>query len=309
LLDLAQRRLVIVTGKGGVGKTTIAAALARKFARTGKRVLCAEIAAHEDTPSALSPALGGPALTDEPVSLASNIWGCLLTPSMGHRRFLQDTLPLKLLADAAMRSQGLRRFLMAAPGFSDMGVMYRMMDLMRLPHRDGGFQFEYCVIDSPATGHALALAQIPDLLTRVIPGGPILRAAKEGLAMLTDEKLCATLVVTLPETLPVTESLELSKGLRRHRLPVAGVLVNRVPADPFSDSERVAVHAVLHGSDVLGHREMQRIARATTALAYLRERTPHQFITLPELDATGADLSRQLATLLSPGSSPPPASR
>ena len=310
LLDLTQRRLVIVTGKGGVGKTTIAAALARNFALGGKRVLCAEIAAHEDTPSALSPALGGRALTDEPVSLGKDIWGCLLTPSMGHRRFLQDTLPMKLLADAAMRSQGLRRFLMAAPGFSDMGVMYRMMDLMRRQRPNGSFEFEHCVIDSPATGHALALAQIPDLLTRVIPGGPILRAAKEGLGMLTDEKLCATLVVTLPETLPVTESLELSKGLRKHRLPVAGVLVNRVPADPFSAGERAAVTAVLSGGEgVLGHREMQRIARATTAIAYLRERTPHEFITLPELDATGADLSLQLAKLLSPSSSPPPVSQ
>ncbi|MBS1151231.1 MAG: Arsenical pump-driving ATPase, partial [Myxococcaceae bacterium] len=129
LLDLAQRRLVIVTGKGGVGKTTVAAAIARIFAGTGKRVLIAEIAAHEDTPSAISLALGVRALTDEPQSIAKDIWGCLLTPSMGHRRFLQDTLPMKLLADAAMKSQALRRFLMAAPGFSDMGVMYRMLDL------------------------------------------------------------------------------------------------------------------------------------------------------------------------------------
>ena len=301
LLDLAQRRLVIVTGKGGVGKTTVAAAIARIFAGTGKRVLIAEIAAHEDTPSAISLALGVRALTDEPQSIAKDIWGCLLTPSMGHRRFLQDTLPMKLLADAAMKSQALRRFLMAAPGFSDMGVMYRMLDLMRRRQPDGRVEFEYCVIDSPATGHALALAQIPDLLTRVIPGGPILRAAKDGMALLTDPKQTATVVVTLPETLPVTEALELMRGLQKHRLPVAGVIVNRVPGDPFSAAERAAVGVVLgQGRDVLGHREMQRIARAQTAIALLQQTHRDSFATMPELEAIGGELTRKLADLLRP---------
>jgi arsenite-transporting ATPase len=179
-------------------------------------------------------------------------------------------------------------------------VMYRMMDLMRRRHPEGGFAFEHCVIDSPATGHALALAQIPDLLTRVIPGGPILRAAKDGLAMLTDPQQCATVVVTLPETLPVTESLELAAGLRKHRLPVAGVLVNRVPADPFSAGERAAVRRMLDkGTDVLGQREMQRITRAKSAIEFLKDRTPDAFLSLPELEVTGAELSHRLSTLLS----------
>ena len=116
--------------------------------------------------------------------------------------------------------------------------------------------------------------------------------------------------MTLPETLPVTESLELTKGLKKHRLPVAGVIVNRVPADPFSADERAAVGAVLaQGGQVLGQREMQRIARAKTAIALLQDHQVESFITVPELEATGAHLSRLLATLLWPDPSPPPASR
>jgi len=81
-------------------------------------------------------------------------------------------------------------------------------------------------------------------------------------------------VVTLPETLPVTEALELMRGLQKHRLPVAGVIVNRVPGDPFSAAERAAVGVILgQGRDVLGHREMQRIARAQTAIALLQQTT------------------------------------
>jgi arsenite/tail-anchored protein-transporting ATPase len=227
------------------------------------------------------------------------MWGVLLTPTVGHKRFLQETLPLKLLADAAMKSQGLRRFLSAAPGFSDMGVMYRMLDLMKQPHPDGGQLFETAVIDSPATGHALALAQIPELLTRVIPGGPIFRVAREGLLALTDPTLTATLVVTLPETLPVTESLELREGLKKHRLTTAAIVVNRVPEDPFSKEERATISSVLEGKSVFGRRELQRLDRADAAVKYLSEKAPGGFVTLPELTATGADLSERLATLIS----------
>lgn len=299
LADLPKRRLVIVTGKGGVGKTTIAASLARAWARSGKRVLCAEIVAHEDTPSALAEVLGGPRPTDEPVLVGQDTWSVLLTPSAGHKAFLQDTLPLRMLADAAMKSAGLRRFLLAAPGFSDMGVMYRMLDLLRRRHPSGGPMFERCVIDSPATGHALALAQIPELLVRVIPGGPIVRAAKEGLAILTDPEHCAALIVTLPETLPVTESLELKAGLLRHKVPVAGVLVNRVPANPFSTDERAALHALFDGGrQVFGQRELKRIARSDAALALLEDQAGEGQRSLPDLPLKGPELAEELATRL-----------
>lgn len=300
LADLPKRRLVIVTGKGGVGKTTVAASLARAWARTGKRVLLAEIVAHEDTPSALQDVLGGPRPSDEPVLSDRDIWTVLLTPSAGHKAFLQDTLPLRVLADAAMKSAGLRRFLLAAPGFSDMGVMYRMLDLMRRKHPGGGPMFERCIIDSPATGHALALAQIPELLIRVIPGGPIVRAAKEGLALLTDPEHCAALVVTLPETLPVTESLELKAGLLKHRVPVAGVLVNRVPQNPFLADERAALDTAMGGgTQVFGQRELKRISRSDAALALLEEQAGEAQRSLPDLELRGTALTDALAARLS----------
>ena len=299
LLQLLQRRLVIVTGKGGVGKTTITAALARSMARAGRRVLCAEIAAHPDTPSALTEALGGPKTSEEPVHAAKDIDTVLLTPTMGHRRFLQDTLPLKLLADAAMKSQGLKKFLSAAPGFSDMGVMYRALDLMSKKRSEGGFQWDVLLLDSPATGHALALAQIPQFLLKVIPQGPIGRVARNGLAILTDPAQTACVVVTLPETLPVTESLELAKGLEKHKLMVNAMIVNRVPADPFSADERSAVRAMINGAGVFGSREVQRIDRAEMALKLMSEHTDREVTLLPDLDAKGSDLAELLATRLS----------
>jgi anion-transporting ArsA/GET3 family ATPase len=299
LLEIITRRLIIVTGKGGVGKSTLTAALGRALAAKGKRVLLAEIVSSAEMPSALSDALGGPQLVEEPMPFAPNLFGALLTPNMGHLRFLQDALPIRMLADAAMRSQALRKFLAAAPGFSDMGVMYRMLDLMRREHPTGGPLYEYCLIDSPATGHALALAQIPEFLTRVIPGGPIYRAAKEGLEVLTDAKVTGTLIVTLAETLPVTEALELKRGMEKHRLPVLSVVVNRVPNNPFSVEERVAVDALLKAqpAPVFGGRELMRIERAEAALQLLENSGVH-FVQLAEVDGVPPKTSALLAARL-----------
>jgi len=297
LLELVERRCIIVTGKGGVGKTTLTAALGRGFAAQGKRVLLTEIVPNAETPSQLHEALGGPHPSEEPTLVSENLWVTLLTPTMGHLRFLQDALPLKLLADTAMRSQGLKKFLSAAPGFSDMGVMYRMLDLCKRTRGDGALQWDVCIVDSPATGHALALAQIPEFLTRVIPGGPIFRAADEGVKFLTDPKLTACVVVTLPETLPVTEAMELEKGLGKHKLPVSAIVVNRVPRDPFSAEERAALGQVLPPS-VFGGRELQRIDRAKMAIELLRAKRPTGSVMLSEVDGAGAVATKALSELV-----------
>ncbi len=301
LLELVQRRLVIVTGKGGVGKTTLAAAMGRALAQTGKRVLLTEIVPSPETPSSLQAALDlKRAPTEEPHVVDPNLSVALLTPASGHLRFLQDALPLRLLADAAMRSHALRKFLSAAPGFSDMGVMYRMLDLMRRAHPSGGPLFETCIVDSPATGHALALAQIPEFLVRVIPGGPIARAAADGVKVLTDRSVTGCVVVTLPETLPITEALEHERGLAKHHLAVSAIVVNRVPGDPFSSEERSAVQGVI-GTDgsVFGSREMRRIERAEAALALLHEKHPQSTVVLSEVEGVGAAVTNNLVPLLS----------
>jgi arsenite-transporting ATPase len=300
LARLAQRRLIIVTGKGGVGKTTLTAALARRYAAEGRRVLAAEIVPSPDTPSQLALALGAARPTEEPALVSPGLWAALVTPTAGHHRFLQDSLPLKVLADAAMRSQALKKFLSAAPGFSDMGVMYRMLDLMKRPHPAGGHAYEIVLLDSPATGHALALAQIPGFLLRVVPGGPIRRVAEEGLAVLTDPRVTGTVIVTLPETLPITEALELQAGLARHRLPVTAIVVNRVPADPFSAEERAALRSLLSEQPrpVLGARELRRIERAEAALELLRARAPADHRVLPEVAGAGRAATDRLVAAL-----------
>jgi anion-transporting ArsA/GET3 family ATPase len=299
LKRLLPLRAVLVTGKGGVGKTTVTASLARFAASQGKRVLCAEMVGDPAASSALADALGVEKLDIEPVEVAPNLKAVLLAPHLGHTKFLRDVLPMKLLADAAMRSAAIRRFLAAAPTFPEMGVLYRLLDLVRTKRRDGSDEHEMIIVDLPATGHALALAQIPASLLRVIPTGPIAAAVREGLSLLTDRERTGAIVVTLPETLPVSEALELVKGITLHEIPLAQVMVNRVPFDPFSDEEHAAVRAMLSGrGPTLGGRTMERIDRSRVALARLQREVTVPIIALQDVWLDGPRLTEEMASLM-----------
>ena len=303
--SLLPLRAVLVTGKGGVGKTTLTASLARYAAGQGKRVLCAEMVGDPTASSALADALGIEHLDIEPVTVAPNLKAVLLAPHLGHTRFLRDVLPMKILADAAMRSAAIRRFLAAAPTFPEMGVLYRLLDLVRAKRRDGSDEHEMIIVDLPATGHALALAQIPASLLRVIPTGPIAAAVKEGLDLLMDTERTGAVVVTLPETLPISEALELCRGITEHHIPLAHVFVNRVPFDPFSEEERTAVRAMLDGrSPTLGERTMERIDRARVAMARLQREVTVPIVTLQDVWLDGPRLAEEMASLMAVEGSP-----
>lgn len=297
--SLLPLRAVLVTGKGGVGKTTVAASLARWFAASGKRVLCAELSAEDAATSPLADALGLERLKDEPVDVAENLRAAALAPALGHQRFLRDVLPMKILADAAMRSGAIRKFLAAAPTFPEMGVLYRLLDLVRAKRKDGTHLHETIIVDLPATGHALALAQIPQSLLRVIPTGPIAEAVREGLGLLMDPKQTGAVVVTLPETLPVTEALELVQGIQKHGIPLAQLVVNRVPFDPFTRGERDALKRLLAGRPpTLGERTLERIDRAEVALARIRAQVRVPVDIMHDVWLEGPRLAEEMASMM-----------
>ena len=311
-------RAVLVTGKGGVGKTTVAASLARFASQQGKRVLVTEIANEEVSSSALADALGVEAIAQEPQEIAPGLRLCSLSPTLGHQSFLRDVLPMKLLADAAMRAGAIRRFLSAAPTFPEMGVLYRLLDLVRTTRRDGTFEHEMIIVDLPATGHALALAQIPASLLRVIHTGPIATAVREGLDLIMDPARTGAVVVTLPETLPVSEAIELARGIEEHRIPLAHVFVNRVPFDPFAPEEHEIVERLLRGrGPTLGARTVERIHRSGGALRRMIQAVNVPVTTLQDTWLDGPRLAEEVASLMavdveetplaSPGSSPPAA--
>jgi anion-transporting ArsA/GET3 family ATPase len=328
--ELLAARLVIVTGKGGVGKTTVAAALARLAVAAGKRVLAAEVGGREGVRSQLHAALGetgpiglqprrlegpadGPGLS--PGGSRGELWSALLTPEAGHRALLRDLLPLGFLADRALRIEPLRRFLQAAPAFAELGVLYRGLELLRQRGGNGGERgapaFDLLLLDAPATGHTLAFADLPQLLLQAIPAGPIGRAAREGIGLLRDPSRTRAVITTLPEALPVTEALELRAGLLRAQVAVHGVVANLVPDDPFTVEEHRWLAGWLGGpqgaSPILsGARTVRRLWRARAALERL-EGEVGRVLRVRERSEPGQDLAAAVAQDLAAapaGSSP-----
>jgi anion-transporting ArsA/GET3 family ATPase len=284
LKNLFDKRTVLVAGKGGVGKTTVSAGIARAAADHGKRVLVAEVAYETDSPTPLADMLGVANASEEPTPIGERLWMALLTPHGGHLHFLRDALPMRVLADAAMKSAAIRRFLLAAPSLAEMGVLYKLLELLRRTRSDGSHEFDLIVVDLPATGHALGLAQVPSAILKVVTRGPIHDAVKEGLTRMRDPQETGTVIVTLPETLPTSEAIELARGIAEHHVPLAAVVVNRVPRDPFTPSERLALETLhLDVQHVLGARSLPRIDRASESIARIEAELGRKPIALPEV--------------------------
>ncbi len=281
-MHFLDRRVLLISGKGGVGRTTVTVALARAAARAGKRTLVCEIANPEGGPSAIGRLLGLDGVGPEPVAVGPRLDACHLWARTGHARFLQSVLPGKALVRAALRSRAVDKFLTAAPSFHEMGLFYHLLTLLRA-ERDGRRRHELIVLDMPATGHTLALTGLPEILLRLMPTGPIAAALREGQAVLNDPDQGAAWVVTLPEQLPVTEAIELLAGLSETEMPAGGVLLNRMPPDPFTPAERAALDGWIEGRQVFGEVAFRRIEAAAEARARLEDRVEVPVLTLPEL--------------------------
>ncbi|MBM4373785.1 MAG: arsenic transporter [Deltaproteobacteria bacterium] len=266
---LFTRRLLIVTGKGGTGKTVLSAALARLAAKRGKRVVACEVGRDPGVPCPLLGLLAPERrATLEPQDLGGGVSHALLRGEDGVREFLGEALPFRFMADRALKVDAVRRFIDAAPAFSEMGLLYRGMRLLDAKRRDGKPVHDVMILDAPASGHTLAFAALPDTIVKVFTAGPIAKAAKAGIAMLRDTSVTTSVVATLPEALPVSEALELEAGLRARSLHVGAIVANQVPRDPFSLHEREALERALP-HEVLGRRELARISRAAVALERL----------------------------------------
>ena len=288
--QLRNKRLLLITGKGGVGRTTVAAVLARLCARAGKRVLLLEMGESEEDFSPLARFFGKDRLTAELQQLGPNLKGGLLLAGVGHRLFLEKVLRMPILVRAALRSKALRRFLDAVPSFHEAGLFQHMLGYMQAKNAAGEHEHEVVIIDMPATGHTLALTKLPEILLKLIPGGPITRELRAGLSYVNDAEQSAAWVVTLPEVLPVSEALELIEGLDETATPIGGVVLNRFPADRFSPTERAALDPLLASKPVFGALAYHRIAGAERALERLQRNTSLPLVLVREHSRKKGDL-------------------
>jgi arsenite-transporting ATPase len=300
--DLLERRIHLVTGKGGVGRTTTAAAMARLAAAGGKRVLLCEIGDPDGGPSSVGACFGKPDLGPDPQPLGPpGLFGCLVWATRGHELFAHQVIPAGPLIRTALRSETLRKFVAAVPSLYELGVFYHLLRLLQETDAHGNPVHEIVVADMPATGQTLALTSLPAVLLDALPDGPIPRYMREGQAYLNDPEKCLAWVVALPEPLPVTEAIELVEGLAQTQVTTGAIILNRVPADPFSPAQREALKPLLAARALHGARAFHQAEAVGAARAQIAEAMSLPVVQAPLLPRSQMVTTAEVAAALAKG--------
>ena len=301
---LRKRRLLYVTGKGGVGKTTVAASLGLAAAAAGRRTIVCEVAEQDR----VSRALGREGVVAETeVELADNLWAITIDPQRALEEWLAKQIGgagLRVLA----RSSAFGYFVAAAPGAKELITIAKVWELTSPQRWDrSGRTYDLVVVDAPASGHGLAMLTTPRTFGEIARVGPIRRQATKVRDLLADPERTAYLAVALPEEMPVNETLELER-----RLPEAvgtgldAIVVNGMWPERFSAADAEAMRAVADGRPDLAA-ALTAYERARAQRSHLRRlrrsasvpviTLPYLFepeIGLPEFERLGERLARRL---------------
>jgi anion-transporting ArsA/GET3 family ATPase len=233
---LRERRLIYVTGKGGVGKTTVAAAVGLAAAEAGRRTIVCEVA-EQDRVSRAFRREGVTAETE--VQLADNLWAITIDPSKALVEWLGRQLgggaPLRMLT----RSHAFQYFVAAAPGAKELISVAKVWELAQLSRWDARNRtYDLVVVDAPASGHGIAMLTTPRTYGEIARVGPIRRQANKIRELLGDGERTAYVAVALPEEMPVVETLELGRKLPEAvGLGLEAIVVNGVWPERFTDED------------------------------------------------------------------------
>ncbi len=209
--DLLSRRLVILSGKGGVGKSVVGTALALAAHAQGRRILFVEVEAPMPATRFLGERPSGP----EPTEVRPGLWMVNIKPERVMDEYVRAKVPIHFLARKVVESPLYTRIFNFAPGLPDLMVLGKIMIMEEEQERWAhGVKFETIILDAPATGHGLAFLKAPVAAANAVPIGPVGNNARRIMKLLRDPARTALVVVAIPEEMAVVEALEFQKMAR-----------------------------------------------------------------------------------------------
>jgi anion-transporting ArsA/GET3 family ATPase len=261
---MREARVLFVTGKGGVGKTTVSAALGLDAAHHGLRTLIVETASD----GSLAQIFDQRSLGTTPHQLDAGLFGVRIDPRKLVEDYFTRLLRVPWLADRLLSSSTFSALTAAAPGITEFLLLERILEWL-----DPGFmrrrrRYDLIIVDGPATGHALKLLRTPRNITTMVPAGPLARTAARLLTLLGDPQRATVVLVSLAEEMAVRETLETHATLTSDlMLHVARPIVNRIFPRHFSAAESAQLDTYGNGGPVF--------AAARFAIAARREAERH----------------------------------
>ena len=220
-------RIVVVTGKGGVGKSTIAAALAVAAVHRGQRTIVAEVAARGDVARALGGRAGDRLAETEPYPGLHHV---TIERRAAMGAYLRDEVPGVVPAALLARSRAFELFVAATPGMSDLLTIGKVWELAQRPrHARGGTPYDLVVLDAPASGNIAGLLAAPRTFRSIARVGPVASQCAAIDRTLSDAGATQVVAVATAEQMAVTETLMLRGELGRQLgIELRSVVVNRL---------------------------------------------------------------------------------
>ena len=239
---LLDRQLIFVTGKGGVGKTTVAAAIGLATAARGRRVIVCELAAQER----ISDVFGREAIGAREERLADDLWGTSIDPQEALREWLGAQLGSRTLVSALTASNAFAYFVAAAPGAKELVTITKVWELAQAERwRSKERGYDTVIVDAPSSGHALGMLRAPKTFGDIARVGPIAKQSGRVVEFLADHERTGYVAVSQATEMPVTETIELEARLDEQAgRTLDAVVVNGVYPRRFSGADAEQIDAL-----------------------------------------------------------------
>jgi anion-transporting ArsA/GET3 family ATPase len=302
---LLDKRLVFVTGKGGVGKSTVATALGLLAARQGLRTIVAELASQERVQGLFTENSAREQFSE--LELAPG----LFTISIDPQHAMEEYLRVKAgpFGQVLGSSRLFQAFAMATPGMRELLSIGKVWELAQLDRRTrGAAPYDLVIVDAPATGHGVGLLRTPRTFAEIARVGPIAHQGQTIADTIADRDFTGVIAVATPEEMPINETLTLADELARDQLALDLVVVNALYPPRFDEPEIAALSDALNRTRSPIARSALRAALSEHARAAtqreqrdrLRDRVDGRLVELPYVFANHLGLSEleQLAAAL-----------